>query len=131
MPFDGDWFVYDGGRDIYQNSNAYREAERHSLVFTPLRDGHPYSGDGSKNQDYYRYGQAVLAPADGTVVLVNNTFADNVPGRVEQIMPTGNRVLISHSNQEYSLFMHLKQNSINGENGPEGESQPSGGRVWR
>lgn len=131
VPFDGDWFVYDGGRDIYQNSNAYREAERHSLVFTPLRDGQPYSGDGSKNQDYYRYGQAVLAPADGTVVLVNNTFADNVPGRVEQIMPTGNRVLISHSNQEYSLFMHLKQNSINGENGPEGESQPSGGRVWR
>jgi murein DD-endopeptidase MepM/ murein hydrolase activator NlpD len=54
----------------------------------------------------------VLAPADGTVVLVNDTFADNVPGRPEEIMPTGNRVLISHSNREYSLFMHLRQNSI-------------------
>jgi murein DD-endopeptidase MepM/ murein hydrolase activator NlpD len=43
---------------------------------------------------------------------VNDTFADNVPGRPEEIMPTGNRVLISHGNREYSLFMHLKQNSI-------------------
>ena len=112
LPFDGDWFVYAGGRDIYQNSNAYHDAERFSIVFTFLKDGRPYSGDGSKNEDYYCYGQPVLAPADGTVVLVNNTFADNVPGRVEEIMPTGNRVLISHGNQEYSLFMHLKQNSI-------------------
>jgi murein DD-endopeptidase MepM/ murein hydrolase activator NlpD len=112
LPFDGDWFVYNGGRDIYQNSNAYREAERYSLMFTFLKDRRPYSGDGSKNEDYYCYGQPVLAPAGGTVVLVNNTFADNVPGRVEEIMPTGNRVLISHGNQEYSLFMHLKQNSI-------------------
>jgi len=112
LPFDGDWFVYAGGRDIYQNSNAYSAAERYSLVFTFLKDGRPYSGDGSKNEDYYCYGQPVLAPADGSVVLVNNTFADNVPGRVEEIMPTGNRVLISHGNQEYSLFMHLKQNSI-------------------
>ena len=112
LPFEGDWFVYEGGRDIYQNSNAYREAERYAVVFTVLKDGRPYSGDGSKNDDYYCYGQPVLAPADGTVVLINNTFADNVPGRAEEIMPTGNRVLISHGNQEYSLFMHLKQNSI-------------------
>ena len=112
LPFDGDWFVYEGGRDVYQNANAYREAERYALVFTVLKDGRPYSGDGSKNEQFYCYGQPVLAPADGTVVLVNNTFADNVPGRSDEIMPTGNRVLISHGNQEYSLLMHLKQNSI-------------------
>src|SRR5215472_13433383 len=112
LPFDGDWFVYDGGRDIYQNANAYRDAERYALVFTVLKDGRPFSGDGSKNEQFYCYGQPVLSPADGTVVLVNNTFADNVPGRIEEIMPTGNRVLISHGNKEYSLFMHLKQNSI-------------------
>jgi hypothetical protein len=112
LPFDGDWFVYEGGRDIYQNSNAYRDAERYAVAFTVLKDGRPYSGDGSKNEQFYCYGQPVLAPADGTVVSINNTFADNVPGRVEEIMPTGNRVLISHGNKEYSLFMHLKQNSI-------------------
>ena len=112
LPFEGDWFVYQGGRFIYQNSNAYLDAERYATVFTVLKDGRPFSGDGSKNEQFYCYGQPVLAPEDGTVVLINDSYADNVPGRPEQVLPTGNRVLISHGNQEYSLLMHLKQNSI-------------------
>ncbi len=112
LPFDGDWLVYEGGRDIYQNNRAYRTVDRYSLVFTLLKDGKPFSGDGSKNEDYFCYGQPVMTPADGTVVLINNTYADNLPGRSEEVMPGGNRVLISHGHQEYSIFMHLKQNSI-------------------
>lgn len=112
LPFDGDWFVYVGGREIYQNANAYREAERYTTIFTVVKDGRTFSGDGSKNDQFYCYGQPVLAPADGTVVLINNSYADNLPGRSEEIMPTGNRVLISHGHNEYSLLMHLKQESI-------------------
>ena len=112
LPFDGDWFVYDGGRYIFQNSNAYRDAERYSMVFTVLKDGRTFSGDGSKNEQFYCYGQPVVAPADGTVVMIKDTFADNVPGRPEVVMPGGNRVLIYHGHQEYSLLLHLKQNSI-------------------
>jgi hypothetical protein len=112
LPFTGDWFVYQGGRDIYQNSNAYRDAERYSVVFTVLKDGRPFSGDGTKNEQFYCYGQPVAAPAEGTVVMVNDTFADNVPGRPEDMGPNGNRVLIYHGHQEYSLLLHLKQNSV-------------------
>src|SRR3974390_1306679 len=112
LPFSSEWFVYQGGRDIYQNSNALRDAERYSLVFTVLKDGQAFSGDGTKNEQFYCYGQPVAAPADGTVVMVNNTFADNLPGRSEQVMPNGNRVLISHGHQESSLLLHLKQGSI-------------------
>ena len=82
------------------------------MIFTVLKDGRPFSGDGSKNEQFYCYGQPVLAPADGTVVLVTDSYADNLPGRPDQVLPSGNRVLISHGNQEYSLLMHLKQNSI-------------------
>jgi len=112
LPFNGDWFVYEGGRFIYQNPNAYRDAERYAMTFTVLKDGRPFSGDGSKNEQFYCYGQPVLAPADGTVVLVTNSYADNAPGRPEEVLPSGNRVMISHGNQEYSLLTHLKQNSI-------------------
>ena len=112
LPFSGDWFVYQGGRFVYQNPNAYRDAERFAMAYTVLKDGRPYSGDGSKNEQFYCYGQPVLAPADGTVVQVNDTYADNPPGRPDQVLPSGNRVLISHGNQEYSLLSHLKQNSI-------------------
>ncbi len=112
LPFAGDWFVYQGGALVYQNGDAYRDAERYSLIFTVLKNGQPFSGDGSKNEQFYCYGTPVAAPADGTVVMVNDTFADNMPGHSEQVMPNGNRVLISHGNQEYSLLLHLKQNSI-------------------
>jgi len=112
LPFSGEWFVYQGGPEIYQNSNAFRDAERYSIIFTVLKDGRPFSGDGTKNEQFYCYGQPVVAPADGTVVMVNDTFADNLPGRPEQVMPNGNRVLLSHGHQEYSLLLHLKQNSV-------------------
>ena len=112
LPFTGEWFVYQGGREIYQNSDAYRDAERYSMVFTVLKDGQAFSGDGTKNEQFYCYGAPVAAPADGTVVMVNDTFADNLPGRPEQVMPNGNRVLISHGHQEYSLLLHLKQGSV-------------------
>ena len=112
LPFQGEWLVYQGGNQAYQSLYAYRDAERYSMIFTVLKDGVPFSGDGSKNEQYYCYGTPVTAPADGTVVLTNNTFADNMPGRPEELLPTGNRVIISHGNAEYSLFMHLKQNSI-------------------
>lgn len=112
LPFNGDWFVDQGGRLIYQNPNAYRDAERYAMTFTVLKDGRPFSGDGSKNEQFYCYGQPVLAPADGTVVMITDTYADNAPGRPEEVMPSGNRVLISHGNKEYSVLLHLKQNSI-------------------
>jgi murein DD-endopeptidase MepM/ murein hydrolase activator NlpD len=112
LPFNDEWFVYQGGRFIYQTPNAYRDSERYAMVFTVLKDGRPFSGEGTRNDQFYCYGQPVVAPADGTVVLINDSFADNVPGRAEEILPSGNRVLISHGNQEYSLLMHLKQNSI-------------------
>lgn len=112
LPFNGEWFVFQGGTAIYQNVDAYRDAERYTMAFSVVKNGVTYSGDGTKNDQFYCYGQPVMSPADGTVAQVNNEFADNIPGRPEEIMPIGNRVIISHGHDEYSLFMHLKQNSI-------------------
>lgn len=112
LPFNGEWFVSQGGTEVYQNADAYRDAERYTMDFTVLKNGLPFSGDGKKNEQFYCYGQPITSPADGTVVQVQNTFADNPPGRPENVMPIGNRVIINHGHKEYSLFMHLKQNSI-------------------
>jgi hypothetical protein len=112
LPFTGDWFVYQGGRLPYQTPNAFKDMEAYELSFAVLKDGRPFSGDGSKNEQFYCYGQPVSAPADGTVVEIRNTVADNPPGQPEQAMPAGNRVIIYHGNQEYSLLSHLKLNSI-------------------
>jgi hypothetical protein len=112
LPFAGQWMVYQGGRSFIQNAYLGVEEERYTMDFVLLKDGRPFSGDGTKNDQYYCFGQPVLAPADGTVVLVRNTFADNEPGKATQEQGTGNEVIIAHGNNEYSLLSALKQNSI-------------------
>ena len=112
LPFDGSWFVYEGGREVYQNRYVFSDLDRYSVVFTVLKDGQAFSGDGTRNEQFFCYGQPVMSPADGTVVMTVDKFADNPPGRSEEIMPSGNRVLIFHGHGEYSLFMHLKRQSI-------------------
>ena len=112
LPFSGQWMVYQGGRSFIQNAYLGGEDVRYTMDFVLLRDGRPYSGDGTRNEQYYCFGQPVLAPADGKVVLVRNTFADNDPGKSTQEQGTGNVVIIAHGNNEYSLLSGLKQNSI-------------------
>jgi murein DD-endopeptidase MepM/ murein hydrolase activator NlpD len=53
-----------------------------------------------------------LAPADGTVVRIENGFDDNTPGTPSQDSPQGNMIVILHGNKEFSVLDHLKQNSI-------------------
>jgi len=112
LPFAGEWFVYQGGRSAFQNSNFNNDDQRFALDFAFLKNGRPFSGDGSDNSDYYCFGQPLLAPADGTVVDVQDGYQDNPPGRPVNDSPRGNIVLIAHGNSEFSLLTNLKQNSI-------------------
>lgn len=112
LPFKGEWFVYQGGRNAFQNANFNNDDQRFALDFVLLRNGRPFSGDGSDNSDYYCFGQPLLAPADGTVVDVQDGYQDNPPGRVVNDSPRGNLILIAHGNSEFSLLTNLKQNSV-------------------
>ena len=112
LPFNGDWFVYQGGRYFYQNQNVYLDDARYAMTFSLLKEDRPFSGDGSKNEDFYCFGQPILAPADGTVVQAIGNYPDNQPGRPNQFIIAGNRVMISHGDQEYSVLTHLKRGSI-------------------
>lgn len=112
LPFSGPWFVYQGGRSLAQTAHFGSDEERYAIDFLPLKDWHPFSGDGSKNEQFYCFGQPILAPADGTVMRVQDGFADNEPGRPVQDAGLGNLVVLSHGSNEYSVLGHLKQNSI-------------------
>jgi len=80
LPFSGAWFVDQGGRSIFQNLNFMSEDQRFSIDFILLKNGRPFSGDGSDNAQYYCFGQPLLAPADGQVVDVQDGYQDNAPG---------------------------------------------------
>ncbi len=112
LPFGGEWLVDQGGRSIYLNQNFASEDQRFAIDFVFLKNGRPFSGDGTDNSDFYCFGQPVLSPADGLVVEVQDGYQDNPPGRPVRDSPHGNLILIGHGNSEFSMLDHLKQNSV-------------------
>lgn len=115
LPFEGEWLVYHGGRNVFQNPYSIGDDTRFAMDFVYLKDGKLFSGSGgvgSKVEDYYCFGQPILAPADGTVVRAVGGYDDVPPGKPNGDAADGNMVIISHGNGESSVFNHLKQNSL-------------------
>lgn len=76
LPFDGVWMVTNGhgpGPGHPVNSFAYD--------FAKVNGVSPHAGDGRKLEQWYGYGEAILAAADGAVVEANQApgVANNLP----------------------------------------------------
>jgi murein DD-endopeptidase MepM/ murein hydrolase activator NlpD len=112
LPFGGEWTVFWGGRTIEQNYHARARDQRFALDLLMTRDGRSHSGDGAELEDYYCYGQPVLAPAAGKVVWLQDSLPDNRPGRTDPRHPTGNAVILDHGHDEYSLLAHLQPRTL-------------------
>jgi hypothetical protein len=104
LPFEGTWFVVWGGDTELENYHVSTPNQRHAYDLLIWKDGATYSGDGTANEQYYAWGQEVLAPADGTVVAVLNDQEDLLPNQVADPQaarqigpathPAGNHVVI-------------------------------------
>ena len=118
LPFNGDWLVYQGGRTAYQNIYAQSDDLRYAVDFVYLKNKRLFSGKGgvgSKNEDYYCFGQPILAPADGKVVKAEAGYDDAPPGRPSGDPADGNIIIMtfgSGDSVETAVINHLKQNSL-------------------
>ncbi|HXH70988.1 MAG TPA: peptidoglycan DD-metalloendopeptidase family protein [Pyrinomonadaceae bacterium] len=113
LPFRGEWFVVWGGDTREQNQ--HQDALNQRFAFDILKvgaDGKSHKGDGKRNEDYYAFGQEIIAPADGVATYVVDGVQDNVPGEMNRMFVPGNLLIVKHAEGEYSLFAHFKQNSI-------------------
>ncbi|MBI5683491.1 MAG: peptidoglycan DD-metalloendopeptidase family protein [Verrucomicrobia bacterium] len=114
LPFDKDCYVAEGGATPSLNRHSNSRAQRNALDFT-IRDakGNTYTGEGKENKDYYIYGMDVLAPADGTVVMVVDGIPDNKPGTGSGFHAGGNCIMIKHSDSEFSVLAQMMPGSVN------------------
>ena len=113
LPGEGEWTVFWGGELEQENRLATLfPARRWGLDLVETRDGKTHSGDGTKCTDYFVFGRAVAAPADGEVVAVRDGDPDLDPGAVRPAHPFGNHVVLRVEDGEYLFLARLRQNSI-------------------
>ncbi len=117
LPFEDQWFVFWGGREVAQNYHAATTDQRFAYDILMMKNKVSHRGDGKRNEDYYCFAQPVLAPGDGRVHATANDIPDNIPGEMNPRQALGNHVIIEHGNGEFSFLAHFKQGSVQVEPG--------------
>lgn len=113
LPFQNEWLVFWGGKNIFVNYHYEFEQVRYAYDFVKEKNGYSYEGNPKNNENYFAFNENVLAPADGIVVASIDGILDNDPvGKVNESQPAGNVVTIRHRNGEYSTIAHLKNGSV-------------------
>lgn len=117
-PFEGEWFVFWGGTNPLVNYHYEYENQRYAYDFIIFDGKASFTGDPTINESYPAFGKSYLAPADGTIVAIENDIADNDPvGEMNADQPLGNYVIIDHGNNEFSYLAHFQKGSIEVEEG--------------
>jgi hypothetical protein len=138
LPVEGPWFMK--GMPITGVFDHHRFGCANEFGVDLLRlgsNGNIFKGDGKSASDYFSFGAKVLAAADGVVVRVNSSsiqewsrfnpaegetvevfeerqmreVRDGLQGDILQ-WAAGNYIVIKHSGNEYSSYLHLKENSV-------------------
>lgn len=113
LPFAGEWYVLWGGDKKENNYHVTVQNQRAAFDIAKLGpDGRRFKLDGKMNEDYYSFGQEILAPAAGLVTEAIDGVRDNIPGSLNQYSAMGNCVIIQHSDSEYSVLSHMKRGSV-------------------
>lgn len=112
-PPGGMWYVAWGGRDPIHNYHVIAPDQRFAYDFVVVRGDSLHRAFGSRNEDYYCWGERVYAPAEGRIVTVVDSVTDNArPGEMNERVPPGNHVVIDHGNGEFSMLAHFQRGSV-------------------
>lgn len=112
FPLHGEWTIYQGGRVVPENEHAATTNERFAYEMVQLNGNQLFTKNGTTNEEWFAFGQPVLADANGTVVKVLNFDLDNAPYHPDADAKHGNVVVIDHGDGEFSVYSHLKHGSV-------------------
>jgi hypothetical protein len=113
LPFENEWYIIAGGKSLEQNHHfAPHRHQRYAMDIAKTVNKKGFSGDGTKNEDYYTFGMRLNAPGDGKIVAMENNIEDNIPGVKNTKQYSGNYIIIDHLNGEFSFMVHFKKGSI-------------------
>lgn len=118
LPFDGTWYVTNGGITPKTSHSWDIVGQRFAYDFVMTDETlRRWRTNGKHVEDYLCYNLPILAPADGEIVDVVEGVRD-APGVGTGWLDVftrhfpGNAVMIRHANEEYSFLAHLIPGSI-------------------
>lgn len=113
FPAEGTWLTVWGGDTKAQNYHIVHRAQRGAFDFLIVGDQNKtYKGHGTKNEDYYAFGQPLYAVCDATVVQVITGVNDNQPGVMNPAQVLGNSITLKTDNNEYIVYAHFQKGTV-------------------
>jgi murein DD-endopeptidase MepM/ murein hydrolase activator NlpD len=113
LPFRGEWYIVWGGDNETVNHHVAAPGQRRAadIIIKGPDDG-SHKASGQRNEDYYVYGQEILAAASGEVVTAIDGVPDNAPGSMNPYCAVGNCLIIDQGQNEYAVYAHLQPGSL-------------------
>jgi murein DD-endopeptidase MepM/ murein hydrolase activator NlpD len=108
LPFSGEWSVYQAFDGEWTHKGKYKYA----YDFVKKVENKSYKNEGLFAQDYYAFGEVVLAPISGYVVALKQDLVDNIIGEVDNINNWGNYIIIKSDFGFFVEISHLMQYSV-------------------
>ncbi len=115
LPFAGRWFVMQGGDTPNVNQHMTVPAQAFGLDFAKVGGTGQRQlarGAPTKVEDFFSWGEAVLAPADGVVVSIVNDRPDNPLGTRDAEQPAGNHVVLRLAEGRFVFLAHMRKGSV-------------------
>lgn len=117
LPVRSEWLITAGGESEATNHHMSLNTKVAWCAVDFAREGGEeslslFKEDGVDNEDFYAFGEDVLAAASGKVVTVVDGVPDNEPGFPSQLFGAGNSVVIKHDDFTFTQYAHLKRGSI-------------------
>jgi len=108
-PLAGQSFVLNAGRGVIINGHSPNEGNAVDFVRLGANGRTHTGGSGAPLADYPGFGQPVLAPTDGRIVVVTDDYPDNPPGINGDY---ANHLVIDIGGGRYVSMAHLQHGSI-------------------
>lgn len=113
LPFDGSWLTFWGGDTPEQNHHHDTASQKYAFDFI-MTDaaGKFFHTNGKSCEDYFSFGQNIIAPAEGEVIETVDGLRDNKPGELNSFNFIGNYVMLKQTDNVFLVLGHLRQNSV-------------------
>ena len=96
--------------------DRFVKTETFAVDWIQLRGDQPFTGDGSRPEQWFGHGAGVVAAANGTVVAVRDGLPEqppnSLPAGMDPTRTTGNHVIVQIRPDVWTLYAHLQPGSI-------------------